>query len=212
VTDVHAAAAPDPDAMVWSGGDGRSLVLFLHGHGGVEQDMTPFFDALAPGAVGVSIRAPVPLRDRWTWFDHRHQPDEHFDTVAFELLGWLESLRGYSDVGAVGFSQGGAMAVQLMRLRPRSLGFAVQVCGFVMPGGRPLDRELAALRPPVLSVSGGRDDVVPAAFRSRSPRWLREHTDLTEIVHPALGHEITDQVIADVARFLAERPRGDGGR
>jgi phospholipase/carboxylesterase len=203
--------APDPAAMIWSRPASRRgggpLVLFLHGHGGVEQDMTPFFDALPPAAVGVSIRGPVSLRDRWTWFDAQRQPDEAFDAAAAGLLGWLRSQHGYSSIGAVGFSQGGALAVQLMRHQPHCLAYAVQICGFVMPGERPHDRDVAAVRPPVLAVTGGRDDVVPADLRTPSRRWLRAHTDLTEIDHPALGHQITDQVTDDAARYVAAHIR-----
>jgi phospholipase/carboxylesterase len=204
------AVAPDPEAMIWSGPPDRradgSLVLLLHGAGGVAQDMTPFFTALPAGAVGVSIRGPVALRDRWAWFDPGYPSSADLDAATAGLLGWLRSLRGYSRVGAVGFSQGGALAVQLLRHQPGSLGFAVQLCAFVMPDEHPGDRDLAGVRPPVLSITGGRDDVVADLHRG-SRRWLRAHTDLTEIRHPALGHEINDQVIGDTARYLAERIR-----
>lgn len=202
---------PDSDAMIWSAPEhkrsGRPLLVLLHGHGGVAEDMTTFFSALPVEVVAVSVRGPVEHGTRWTWWDYQRQPEKDFDAAAAGLLTWLDTLPVHPSVGVGGFSQGGVMALQLLRHRPRRFQYALQLNGFVREHPLSGDTELAAVRPPVLSINGGRDDVIPVHFVERTADWLGRHTDVTRLERPDLGHEITDQTVADVGGYVGARLR-----
>lgn len=106
---------PDLDAMIWSAAtpdrSGPPLLVMMHGHGGVEHDLAPGFAALPTGVLAVSLRGPVQLRDRWTWFDHQRHARTAFDAAARGVLAWIETLPEHKSIGLLGFSQGGAMAI-----------------------------------------------------------------------------------------------------
>lgn len=199
--------ALDTEAMIWSvpsprRSDGPLLVM-LHGHGGVEHDLAQGFAALPRGPVAVSLRGSVALGNRWTWFDHGRQPRSAFDAAVRGVLRWIDTLPEDRHVGLLGFSQGGAVAIQLMRLRPHRFDFAVHLSAFVMPGRVATDGELARVRPPVFSGHGALDDVIPLTDPLRNLDWLRRHTTLSERTYPRLGHTVSAEVIADAGRFIA---------
>ena len=52
-------------------------------------------------------------------------------------------------MAAVGFSQGGLMATQLLRTRPGRVAATVVLSGFVQAAPQPADEQLAAERPAV---------------------------------------------------------------
>ena len=47
-------------------GPGQAVV-FMHGYSGREDDWSAWFSALPEGVLGASLRAPVPVGDRWAW-------------------------------------------------------------------------------------------------------------------------------------------------
>ena len=61
----------DEAPIVWShepgARGGLPLVVFMHGFFGNEDDWAAWFAALPDGVVGASLRAPVPVGDRWAW-------------------------------------------------------------------------------------------------------------------------------------------------
>ena len=133
-----------PDAPV-------ALVLF-HGYGANEQDLAPL--GVAPG--GYAWFPPIALGDRdparatgaaWQWIDAHMAPD--------------------ATVAAVGFSQGGLMATQLLRTRPERVAATVVLSGFVQAAPQPADERLAARRPAVFWGRGARDPMIPP-MRSRA--------------------------------------------
>ncbi len=70
---VRSIASLDEDAPVWSHPEseraGRPLIVLLHGYGGHESDWTAWFPALPAGTVGVALRGPVAVEQRWAWAD-----------------------------------------------------------------------------------------------------------------------------------------------
>ena len=108
-------------------------------------------------------------------------------------------------VGLLGFSQGGAMSIQLLRHAPERFAFAVSLAGFVVPGDAPADDRLAQLAPPVFWGRGTHDEVIPSSFVEATQRWLPHHSTLTTRIYEGLGHSVSEPELADVLAFLRAR-------
>jgi phospholipase/carboxylesterase len=140
-----------------------------------------WFPPIAPGD-----RDPGRATDAaWQWIDAHLAPD--------------------ATVAAVGFSQGGLMATQLLRTRPGRVAATVVLSGFVHAGPQLADDQLAARRPAVFWGRGASDPVIPADAIERTRQWLTAHCTLTERVYPGLAHGIGNQEITDVRAFLSDR-------
>ena len=115
--------------------------------------------------------------------------------------------RGRADavVGLLGFSQGAAVALQAMRLRPERFAFAVNLSGYATPGELPGDAALAERRPPVFWGRGTSDDVIPPVLVEHTVTWLPEHMDLSGRVYPGLTHSVSEPELDDVRVFLEKR-------
>lgn len=182
---------------------GGHLLVLMHGAGGVEQELAASFPDLPQRVVTVAVRAPVPTNGRWSWATSTMGEEaERFDPSVQAVSSWLDRLDGYASVGLLGFSQGAAVALQLLRHFPHRFAYCVQLAGFVPSAAHPGDAELARLRPPVFSGRGEQDDVIPAALVQRTAHWLRGHTTLTERRYSTLGHEVSGQIRPAVAAFV----------
>jgi phospholipase/carboxylesterase len=200
----------DEDAVVWShpAGEraGRPLVVFMHGFYGHESDWSAWFPELPPGTAGVSLRAPVPVGERWAWLNF----DQPGMTASRARSGLSAAARGVHDwierqqadrVALVGWSQGGALAVQLVRQHPDRFASAAVVAGFVADV-RP-HAGVRARRPPIWYGMGGRDDVISPAMAARSRRWLTEHAAATLVDLPQEDHMLSHGLVRPALEFTA---------
>jgi phospholipase/carboxylesterase len=126
-------------------------------------------------------------------------------SVAHEVLGWVEQQAGFSSIGVLGFSQGSTVATHCMRLAPDRFAYGVVLSGFVVPAALPGDEDLAERRVPVFAGRGTADTLVPQVLVTFTDAWLAEHTDLTSRRYPALGHNVSDAEIDDLAAFLSRQ-------
>ena len=193
----------------------RPLVVLLHGWGADERDLAGLVPALPDGAVYASLRAPLPLPGRgFGWFPlslttaELGVPDPGLaDAAARGVLTWLDRTRArartHGPVALLGFSQGAATALQVLRHAPELVDGAVLLSGFVVPGLVAGDEALAQIRPPVLSGHDPADPVIPAAATERLQSFLTEHTAVDLRTYPGAGHGITTAEAADVGAFLA---------
>lgn len=216
----------DRDAVQWSAPAGaragRPLLVLLHGYGSNERDLFGLVPHLPDQAVVASLRAPGTNRSGYEWFPldgelagplgHRQTPttdrlrEEGTNAAATTVRAWLAGLEETpSAVGLLGFSQGGAVALQVLRQDPDAADHVVILSGFVAPGDLPGDEALAARRPPVLYARGDADPVIAPFLVARSDEWLPAHTDVTTRVHPGLGHGISLDTLQDVRAFLDAR-------
>ena len=203
----------DRDAVLWSAAeddqDDRSLLLVLHGYGSNESDLFGLAPYLPLEPVIASLRAPLvapwPV-DGFSWYpiDAPGQPDEAgVDDAAQAILEWLDSLPNQpTTIGVLGFSQGGAMAMQLLRLAPERFAYAVNLSGYVSPGVVDGDAALAERRPPVFWGRGTHDQVIPASAVARTVEWLPAHTKLAGRIYEGLDHSISQQELADIRAFI----------
>ncbi len=169
------AIAIDDGAVLWSEGpearSGRPVLLLLHGYGSDERDLfglAPFLpDAFVLAAVRAPLAPPFPAPG-WSWY-----PIEGLDgrsstavtDAADALIAWLDRTTDAETVGILGFSQGAAVALQALRLRPERFAFVVNLAGYADPTPfRATGRSPNAARR-----SSG--DGAPATRSFRRPRW-----------------------------------------
>lgn len=207
----------DDTAVLWRGGltadDGaaRPLLVLLHGYGADEHDLMGLAPHLPSDIALAAVRAP--LTPPWPSPGHSWYPLEGDDArdpeavtkAAERFLAWLDRLGHDGPVGLLGFSQGGAVSLQAMRLQPERFAFVVDLSGYVSPGALPGDAALAELRPPVFWGRGTADQVIPTALVAHTTDWLPAHSDLVGRIYPGLPHAIGPQELDDLRGFLARQ-------
>ncbi len=215
MSDVENDLRIDPGPVLWSAPPaeraGRPLLLLLHGYGADERDLFALTPYLPQEFVFAAPRAP--LTPPWPAPGYSWYPVEglqgrdhaNLSTAASALLSWLDAFTTAETVGLLGFSQGGAIALQSMRLQPERFAFAVNLSGYAAPGELPGDAELARIRPPVFWGRGTRDDVIPEPLVAHTTQWLPSHSELSGRVYPGLTHSVSDQELIDVHAFLDKR-------
>ncbi|HYI59656.1 MAG TPA: alpha/beta fold hydrolase, partial [Microlunatus sp.] len=183
---------------------GRPWLVLLHGHGMDESIGFDLRHRLPPSLVLASLRGPLRVRAGYGWFSLDPQSFDlaQVDAAVEDVLSWLGRQTGYRSLGILGFSQGSAIAVECLRLRPELFACAVLLSGFLNPLPRPGDPGLASMRPPVFSGRGDADRLVPGVLTTLTDTWLRGHTRLEHKVYPGLGHNVAPQEIEDLTDFL----------
>jgi len=202
---------PDRLGALWSAPAdaraGRPLLVAMHGW---SYDETHLFEITRPlhdDVVVASLRAPYPEAGGYAWFPRAGNPIGHpqpalANTLARAVLSWLDAQPAFSSVGLIGSSQGGAMALQVLRQDPSRCAYAVRLGGFVVSGDLPGDALLTASRPPVFWGRGARDRVIPDDALARTESWIREHADGQVRVYAGLGHDVAGPEIDDLMDFV----------
>ena len=195
-------SAPEADRR------GTHLLVMLHGYGSDEHAMIRLFPFLPAGVTGAAVRGTFPVGDAFGWF----LLDPYLDSDTAEvlqaasgLLGWVDQARaegGHTGVSLLGFSQGMAMALTLVRLRPAGFDAVVGLSGFIA------ENELLAMAEPLsepVPFFWGRDRndwVIHEDAIAATRKWLEENTALTARTYPGMGHSIGSQEVRDVMLFL----------
>ena len=204
----------DDEAVLWSASAadraGRPLLLLLHGYNSNEGDLfglTPYLP-LEPAIA--SLRAPLYTGYGHAWFplvaEGAELSVEGADAATDAILDWLDrAAPGAGPIGLLGFSQGGAMALELLRRAPERFAFAVSLAGFALPGERDGDERMSQLAPHVFWGRGTVDEVIPVASVARTQAWLPAHSTLDERIYEGVGHSVSDRELADVAAFIRDR-------
>ncbi|MDQ1218109.1 MULTISPECIES: alpha/beta hydrolase [Microbacterium] len=210
---MSSVPALDPAAVRWSAAPaeraGRPLLVMMHGYGSDENDLFALAPHLPAEYVVAAVRAPLtpPFpTPGWSWYpiEGLNGRDPQAATAAARALTeWIDAERGdAASVGLLGFSQGGVMALEALRVRPHDYAFAVNLSGYANPADLDTDAELAERRPPVFWGRGALDDVIPPALVAHTAQWLPSRVDLSGRVYPDLGHAVSAEELRDVATFL----------
>jgi len=208
----------DADAVMWSAPEreraSRPLLVLLHGYGSHEGDMFAMSRSLPLEPVIASVRAPHSEGAGFTWFpsvddtsSRGASADARFDAVGASvaaLVEWLDSTASTA-VGLLGLSQGGAMALELLREQPERFSYVVQLSGFVFPSEHAGDSRLTELRPPVFWGRGTHDTVIPESLINHTQEWLETHSTLTEGIYEGLGHAVADAEVSELGAFIRSR-------
>lgn len=200
----------DANAVLWSAPEreraGRPLLVLLHGKGSNESDLFGLSPLLPLEPVIASVRAPLPDGPGFSWFDSALYADDgptlgNADAAAGAVLDWLGAQQ-YSTVDILGFSQGAALVLQLLRMSPETFGRGVALSGYSVAGIHPGDAGLETQRPPVFWGRGTEDTVIDPRSIERTQGWLPTHSTLTERIYEGLAHGVNATEVKDVGEFL----------
>lgn len=203
----------DTDVVRWSHPEseraGKPLLILLHGYGSNEADLFGLAPALPSGIVIASLRAtslaPFPV-DGWSWFPITEPGNPSTAAVnasVAAVLAWLDALDFTpSSIGVGGFSQGGAMSIQLMRAAPERFSCALNLSGFAVGGDEPGDAVLAERKPPLFWGRGNADPVIGDRAIARTMDFVPDHFTLTGAVYDGLPHAISAEELVDISAFL----------
>ncbi|WP_254782953.1 MULTISPECIES: alpha/beta hydrolase [unclassified Curtobacterium] len=201
----------DADVVRWTRPEseraGTPLLVAMHGVGSDEQDLLGLAPALPPAWTVASLRAPMPWGQGFSWYPLGTQGSPALapvDDAVAGVLRWVDAVAAdHPRIGLLGFSQGGSMALQLLRARPAGFAFAVSLSGFVVPGVTDArDEAVAAVRPRVFLGHGDLDPVIPVEATARTQAWAVTHTDVTDRTYAGLPHAVSAAELADVAAFI----------
>lgn len=160
---------------------------------------------LAP--VIASVRAPLSAGSGYTWFPSDDaSSEERLDSIAdvtAALLDWVDPTTS-TGVGIIGLSQGGTMALEMLRTSPDRFACVVNLSGFVLPSDNAGDALLAERRPPVFWGRGTSDETIPTSLIDHTGDWLQRHSALTGRIYEGLGHAVSDAELGEVSAFIRE--------
>lgn len=188
---------------------GKPVVMLLHGLGSHEGDLAGLVPFLPTAFTYASLRGIYRYVQGYAWFEMPVDParPEELETSAAAVERWIadQRARGVRIAGAVGFSQGGFLALQLLRRDPRVLDWIVQLSGAPFPAPMPGDAALAEVAPPALWGHGGLDPHFDSEREEAVRAFLREHTQFEEERRPVLGHAVDEVELRAIASFLQRR-------
>lgn len=189
----------------------RPLLVMMHGFGANERDLAPLGTLLPSQFVVASIRGVMSLTQggyAWQLMGAQDHPRvEDFSEPADAIAEWLDGVRerygaAGTSVSLLGFSQGAAMAIQLMRQDPRRFAAGVVLSGFAGRFSLPTDGDLATVRPPLFWGRDLTDPVVLPTSIAFAEDFLPSHFTLTEHRYRGIGHSISHDEVHDVSVFL----------
>lgn len=202
----------DPEAVLWSTmtpQPGTDLLIMMHGWSYDETHLIALSRQLPKTLTIASLRAPIPEAGGYAWFPSVGNPignprPQVANAAVDAVLSWYDNLHPHGSVGLLGFSQGGAMVLQLMRHRPTEFAYGVQLGGFVVDDDQPGDDELARIRPPLFWGRGAHDSVIPPSAIARTSQFSSTHLQLSERIYSDLGHDVAGQEVKELSWFVAD--------
>ena len=190
------------------------LFLCLHGWGSSEEDMADIMRLIAPYNDFVALRGPLTLAPAREGSPDDALPigdDRDYDAYAAATAvdRWVaDNIPADRDVVPLGFSQGGLVAVHLLRINPERYRAVVSLSGFnapgQVPGTAPADSRLADYDIPVFYTYGKNDGVIPKYELFATAAWLEEHTWLKTKSYHGLDHNVSLEEFADLRQWLLD--------
>lgn len=192
----------------WSSNPQSAAVLvFLHGYGSNENDLSSLAEPLGLGLPWASLRAPMELGQggaAWFQITTPGVPDAApVEAATAAIWAWIdENVDPETKIIPIGFSQGGLMASQLLRTRPERVLATTILGGFVLGGKQPADATLAQQLPAVFWGRGSEDRVIAQVAIERTAEFLPRHSLLTQRIYPGLAHGINMDELNDVRNYV----------
>lgn len=204
------AAAWDPHPMYSTSDDNLPAVLLLHGYGSHEGDLAGLSSYLPAQFRYIALRGPLETGPGFAWFPLTMHGARLAATGAKEaaqaVADWCAQV-DIRPVGAIGFSQGGALSLELLREgAPGTIAWSGVLSGFVVGAEDAAvddrDTALAVSKPPVFWGRGDMDGVIPEERVSATSQWLSRHAQLVERVYPGLMHSVSADEIAELSEWM----------
>jgi phospholipase/carboxylesterase len=202
--------------------EGPPLLVLLHGVGSNEEDLFGLADHLDERFFVASVRAPLTLGPgAFGWYRIAYGPDGFIydkdeaargrEAVA-RVIGELVDAYGL-DAGRVylaGFSQGAIMSLGVALKYPAKIAGAVLMSGRLLPefaGQSATGDRLAHLK--VFIAHGRWDDVIPVEDGRAIRDFLAPLPLASEYREYPMGHNVTQESLADIAAWLTARLDGE---
>ncbi len=192
-------------------------LCLLHGRGTDETDLLPLADRLPDELAVFSLRAPFPADggSGKVWYDldlsagglHQSEPGEGFRESLDAVHAFVESLpERYSvtEVGLLGFSQGGIVSMCLLLERPALYAWAVALHSYLPASHDPASFEGVAGKPVFLG-AGTADQVIPASRVEDAANRLDSGGLNVTFESYGVGHGIHPEELATVEAWVAAR-------
>ena len=204
-----------------AGSGAPPLLVMLHGYGSDEADLLGLADFLDPRLRVLSVRAPMALdMGGYAWFPLEiagaglaadyEEAERSLARLAGHLDAVLAEQGGAGETLLLGFSQGGAMALELLLARPEAVTGVAFLSGLWSKQRMPRDpaRRAAVKGKPVLQTHGTGDPLIPLA-EARATRGLLQEleVDLTWREY-AMGHQIDEDCLRDLIDWIGARLEG----
>lgn len=198
--------------------ESKRLLVMLHGYGSNAADLFSLTPYLPDDFVFAAVEGLEPAGPGWAWFPIGIDPvtgdlmrdlkDVHQATES--LVAWFDALEAelgeLPDTALLGFSQGAAMSIELLRHQPERFAGAVVLAGFALPDETPgaagRDAALAAVRPPVFWGRDPEDPVISQQLIDFTRAWLPAHSTLDARLYGRIGHSLSIEEVEDAATFL----------
>ncbi|MGY5766071.1 alpha/beta hydrolase [Brachybacterium sp. DNPG3] len=182
------------------------LVVLLHGLGSHERDLVGLTPFLPTDFRYVSLRGIYAYGQGYAWMDWPLDPEDptSVETSAAAVARWIAA-QDAPVVGAIGFSQGACLALQLLRQDPQALDWIVQLSGFPFPAPLPGDAALAEASPRALWGHGGLDPHFGPEREDAIRAFMHAHFTLEEERRPSHGHAVDEVELRAIAAFLQRR-------
>ncbi|MFT8593695.1 MAG: alpha/beta hydrolase-fold protein [Bifidobacterium sp.] len=202
----------------------KPLFLLLHGWGSNERDLADLMQYIAPFNDYIGLRAPLDMPSQfgqggYTWFHDCVPTGASLDRDAYAaslaIDSWIdENIDSNREIVPLGFSQGGVLAVHLLRVHPERYRAAISLSGFLAPkvvaDAAPADERLAALEVPVFYGYGKADNIIPKYEIYGMAAWLEEHTWLKSCGYPGLDHAVSLDEFNDIRQWLSDNNIASG--
>ena len=221
------AQYPDPPATIeiTTGTEPSHTVIWMHGLGADGSDFVPIVQMLhLPTAVSLRFLFPhAPLRPvsingglrMRAWYDIKQAKlDENEDESGLraseQTISTLieqENQRGITadQIVLVGFSQGGAMALQTGLRYPDRLAGMMALSAYLPLANIALqEAHPANRRTPIFMAHGEHDPIVPIDLAIASRQHLRAGHYAVEWHQYPMAHTICDQELTDISKWLTK--------
>ena len=191
--------------------EASGVLLCLHGLGVDATDLAPLGDEL--GLDGWHFVFPHAPLDRpeggRVWYPQGPGKHEGIAAASESVraeLEWLEAAGVASGrLAILGFSQGSVVGLHAALRFPRRLGAAVGLSGYLYaPEAIAAEAHLANADLPLFLAHGTGDPLLPVEGAREAAEFLVERGYPAEYHEYAIGHEICDEEIDAVRRFLTQ--------
>ena len=215
----------EPAARVQIGWLGRPVddpevatLVVLHGYGANEADLLGLLPVLEQSLPDVTVKVLAvrgffpcaEVSTGFSWFPGPVLAEPVGPAIAETADRLGDLVRQHSARATwLGFSQGMAAAVAVLRRRPEVVQGLIGLSGFTFSTAQPADVELlraagAGRGVPAFYGRDPADPIVPGTVSGWTGEFLRRHTALTEHTYPGTGHGVSLPEIADLAAFLRQ--------
>ncbi len=192
---------------------GSPLVILIHGRGADANDLAPLAPLIGGDRPYRFVLPDAPRRFSpspgielgYTWFDGYPPEPASLEESRAKFARFLDELAeryGAESSSTVlcGFSQGALMALDAGLRSPETMAGVVALSGGIDP--RNLPPEAIRSKPRVLLIHGTLDSTVPVQA-ARITRTILTSAGIEPEYHELnIGHEITDEEIAMISRFV----------